>query len=204
MTLSLNINGKDHTVSANPTDTLLSALRGAGLFSVRFGSHDGKTGAAAVLVDGQLVNSDVMLVGQAVGHSIETVEGLNPGVNELHPIQKAFVETGAIQSGYSTPAMILAAKALLDHNLNPTEAEDRNALSGVLCRETGYVKPVEAILRAAAYLRGEEVDPYEGPEIVDASYFVEMPPHDEGDLAGPETLTGNGRCRQTRNQSRRR
>jgi hypothetical protein len=94
MTLPLNINGKNFNVSARPTDTLLSALRGAGFFSVRFGSHDGKTGAAAVLVDGQLVNSDVMLAGQAVGHRIETVEGLNPGVNELHPIQKAFVETG--------------------------------------------------------------------------------------------------------------
>jgi putative selenate reductase molybdopterin-binding subunit len=88
--------------------------------------------------------------------------------------------------------MILAAKALLDENPNPSETAVREALSGVLCRETGYVKPVEAVLRAAAYLRGEEVDPYEGPDIVDASYFVEMPPSDEGDLAGPETLTGGG------------
>ena len=157
MTLPLNINGKDFDISAKPTDTLLSALRSAGFFSVRFGSHDGKTGAAAVLIDGQLVNSDVMLAGQAVGHKIETVEGLNPGVNELHPIQKAFVETGAIQSGYSTPAMILATKALLAQNLNPTEAEVREAFSGILCRETGYVKPVQAVLRAAAYLRGEDV-----------------------------------------------
>ncbi len=173
MTISLNINGRSHSLSVAPTDTLMHALRRAGFFTVRFGSHDGQTGAAAVLVDGKLVNSDTMLVGQAVGHQIETVEGLTTGVGELHPIQKAFIETGAIQSGYSTPAMILAAKALLANNLNPTEAEVRDALSGILCRETGYLKPVEAVLRAAAYLRGEDVPPYDGPQIVDATYFVE-------------------------------
>ncbi|MEZ4593492.1 MAG: molybdopterin cofactor-binding domain-containing protein [Chloroflexota bacterium] len=189
MTLPLNINGKNFDISAKPTDTLLSALRSAGFFSVRFGSHDGKTGAAAVLVDGQLVNSDVLLAGQAVGHKIETVEGLNPGVNELHPVQKAFVETGAIQSGYSTPAMILAAKALLAQNPNPTEAEVREAFSGVLCRETGYVKPVQAVLRAAAYLRGEEVPPYDGPPIIDATFFVENPTAPEDD--SPEMAGGS-------------
>ena len=184
MDIFLNINGLDQTISATLTSSLLKSLREAGYFSVRFGSHDGKTGAAAVLVDGKLVNSDTMLVGQAIGHRIETVEGLSQRVGEMHPIQKAFVETGAIQSGYATPAMILAAKALLDHNLNPTEADIREALSGVLCRETGYLKPVEAILRAAAYLRGEDVPPYDGPQIVDASYFVETPPAPEDD--GPE------------------
>ena len=144
MEVTLNINGHNQLINAHPTDTLMNALRGAGYFSVRFGSHGGETGAAAVLVDGKLVSSEVMLVGQAVGHPIETVESLTGRVGELHPIQRAFIETGAIQSGYSTPAMILAAKALLDHTLNPTEAEIRDALSGVLCRETGYIKPVEA------------------------------------------------------------
>jgi putative selenate reductase molybdopterin-binding subunit len=179
MDITLNINGRDQTLNAYPTDSLMSALRRAGYFSVRYGSDSGETGAAAVLVDGRLVSSDVMLVGQAVGHTIETVEGLNGRVGDLHPIQKAFIETGAIQSGYSTPAMILAAKALLDANPKPSEAEVRDALSGILCRETGYVKPVEAILRAAAYLRGEEVPPYEGPEVVPAGYFVETPPSEE-------------------------
>ncbi len=89
-------------------------MSGAGYFFVRFGSHDGATGAAAVLVNGKLVNSDTLLVGQVVGKQIETVEGLTTAVGDLHPIQKAFIETGAIQSGYSTPAMILAAKALLE------------------------------------------------------------------------------------------
>ena len=80
----------------------------------------------------------------------------------LHPLQQAFVETGAIQCGYCTPAQILAAKELLERNPNPSEAEVREALSGVLCRCTGYVKPVQAVLRAAAVLRGESVQPLEG------------------------------------------
>ncbi len=181
MNIPLTINNQQVTLNARPTDCLRDALRGAGYFSVRFGSHDGATGAAAVLVNGKLVNSDTLLVGQVVGKRIETVEGLATAVGDLHPIQKAFMETGAIQSGYSTPAMILAAKALLDVNPNPTEADVRDALSGILCRETGYVKPVEAVLRAAAYLRGEELPPYEGPPIVDATYFAEMPPADGDD-----------------------
>jgi len=179
MTISLNINGTDQTINAAPTDTLLQALRSGGYFSVRFGSDDGQTGASAILLDGQLVNSATMLAGQAEGHTIETVEGLSERVGELHPIQKAFIETGAIQSGYSTPAMMLAAKALLAQTLNPTESEVREALSGILCRETGYLKVVEAILRAAAYMRGEDVPPYDGPQIVDATYFAEQPPADD-------------------------
>ncbi len=186
MEVELNINGRDQLINAHPTDSLMAALRGAGYFSVRFGSDSGETGAAAVLVDGRLVSTDTMLVGQVLGRTIETVEGLASQIGELHPLQKAFIETGAIQSGYSTPAMILAGKALLDETINPTEADVREALSGILCRETGYIKPVEAILRAAAYLRGEDVEPYEGPDIVDASYILEKPPDDDDDLAGPE------------------
>ncbi|RMG94273.1 MAG: xanthine dehydrogenase [Chloroflexi bacterium] len=187
MEITLNINGRSQTISAHPTDTLLTALRHAGYYSVRYGSDDGTTGAGAILLDGRLVNSETILVGQAIGHHIETVEGLTTQVGELHPIQKAFIETGAIQSGYSTPAMILAAKALLDQNPNPTEAEVRDALSGILCRETGYVKPVQAVLRAAAYLRGEDVPPYEGPEIVDATYIGDLPSSPDDKISGPET-----------------
>ncbi|PID85774.1 MAG: xanthine dehydrogenase [Chloroflexi bacterium] len=179
MTISLNINGSHQTVHAAATDTLLHALRSAGYFSVRFGSDDGQTGAAAILLDGKLVNSETMLVGQAEGHAIDTVEGLSTHIGELHPIQKAFIETGAIQSGYSTPAMMLAAKALIAETPNPTEADVREALSGILCRETGYLKPVEAILRAAAYMRGEDLPPYAGPHIIDATYFAEQPPSDD-------------------------
>lgn len=186
--ITLNINGHDEEMRALPTDVLRDALRRAGYMSVRFGSHTGETGAAAVLLDGCLVSADTLLVGQAVGHRLETVESLNTRVGELHPIQQAFIETGAIQSGYSTPAMILAAKALLDREPNPTEAEVRDAISGVLCRETGYLKPVQAILRAAAYLRGEQPPPPD-VEVVDAGYLVTaFPVDDEGNLAEPEDL----------------
>lgn len=198
MTLELHINGRYETIHASPVDTLRDALRGAGYFSVRYGSDDGVTGASAVLLDGRLVSSDTLLAGQAAGHRIETVEGLTDRVGELHPIQKAFIETGAIQSGYSTPAMILAAKALLDRTLTPSEAEVRDALSGVLCRETGYVKPVEAVLRAARYLRGEDVEPYAGPDIVDASYTLDMPPAAD---EGPALAGDGGGSTQTKTQT---
>ncbi|MEZ4519016.1 MAG: molybdopterin cofactor-binding domain-containing protein [Chloroflexota bacterium] len=172
MTMQLHINEREQAFDASPTDNLRDALRANGYFSVRFGSATGETGAAAILVDGQLMSADQLVVGQVVDNYLETVEGLARRVGELHPIQQAFVETGAIQSGYSTPAMILAAKGLLDRNSSPTEADVRDALSGVLCRETGYIKPVEAVLRAAAVLRGEDVGPYKGPDVVDASYLV--------------------------------
>jgi putative selenate reductase molybdopterin-binding subunit len=157
MNIDVTINGRARTFQCQAHETLLRVLRREGYFSVRYGSETGETGAAAILLDGRLVNSDIMLAAQANGHTIETVENLSRGT-ELHPIQEAFIRTGAIQSGYSTPAMILAAKALLVRNPDPTEAEIRDALSGVLDRETGYVKPVQAILEAAAVLRGEEPD----------------------------------------------
>lgn len=155
MQIQVTINGINKTFTCEPGDTLMRVLRREGYVSVRFGSDSGETGAAAVLVDGKLVSTDVMLAAQADGHAIETVEGLSHGL-QLHPIQEAFIRVGAIQSGYSTPAMILATKALLEKNPNPTEAEVRDALSGILDRETGYVKPVQAVLEAAAVLRGED------------------------------------------------
>jgi putative selenate reductase molybdopterin-binding subunit len=156
MNINLVINGEAHDLDCEPHESLKTVLRRAGFYSVRFGSETGETGAAAVLVDGRLVSAEVMLAAQADGHEIETVEGLAPRMS-LHPIQEAFVVTGAIQSGYSTPAMILAAKALLEANPDPTEGEIRDALSGILDRETGYLRPVLAIQRAAAVLRGESV-----------------------------------------------
>ena len=185
MSVTLHINGRDVDIQSYPQDNLRDALRNAGYVSVRFGSHSGETGAAAVLIDGRLMSADTLLVGQVVGHSIETIESLNARVGDLHPLQRAFIETGAIQSGYSTPAMILAAKGLLDQNPNPTEAEVRDALSGVLCRETGYLRPVVAVLRAAAYLRGEE-PPDIQPEVVEAGYLVTAFPVDEDGDAEPD------------------
>ncbi|MCB0045134.1 MAG: molybdopterin-dependent oxidoreductase [Caldilineaceae bacterium] len=158
MQIHLTINGVQKEIACAPDETLLRALRREGYFSVRFGSDTGETGAAAILLDGKLVNSDVLLAAQADGHALETIEGMAKGL-DLHPIQQAFIRTGAIQSGYSAPAMILAAKALIERNPNPTEADVRDALSGVLCRETGYLKPVQAVLEAAAVMRGEEPTP---------------------------------------------
>ena len=181
MEINVTINGVQKSWHCSPDETLLRLLRREGYHSVRYGSDTGETGAAAVLVDGRLVSSDVMLASQVDGHAVETVEGMARGL-DLHPIQQAFIRTGAIQSGYSTPAMVLAAKVLLEENPNPTEAEVRDALSGILDRETGYVKPVQAVLEAAAVLRGEEPTPVE-PNIVTP---IILPGQDFGDIFGDE------------------
>lgn len=160
MLIHLTLNGSPRTIECEPDQTLLRVLRGEGCFSVRFGSDTGETGAAAVLIDGQLMSADVLLAAQADGHEIETLEGFSAKLEDLHPIQAAFIATGAFQSGYSAGAMILATKALLERTPNPTEAEIRDALSGVLDRETAYVKVVEAVQRAAAMLRGEQQVPF--------------------------------------------
>ncbi len=130
MMVNLTIDGRERSFECAPHESLRAVLRREGFFSVRFGAETGETGAAAVLLDGRLVSAEIMLAAQADGHRIETIEGLNPPLG-LHPIQEAFVVAGAIQSGYSTPAMILAAKALLDSNPDPSEAEAREALTGI-------------------------------------------------------------------------
>ncbi len=177
MEITLNVNGEDRLFHVAPGDTLLSVLRREGYLGAKYGCGDGSCGACTVLVDGVARTSCTMLALQAVGARIATIEGLASvsikgegppkgwrGQVVLHPLQRAFVETGAIQCGYCTPAMILAAKALLDREPNPTPEQVRNALSGVLCRCTGYVKPVQAVLRAAAWLRGEAAPPLEEEE----------------------------------------
>ncbi|MCL1594000.1 MAG: 2Fe-2S iron-sulfur cluster-binding protein, partial [Actinomycetia bacterium] len=157
MNITLSVNGVSRSLECLPHESLRTVLRRAGYHSVRFGSHTGETGAAAVLVDGRLISADVMLACQAEGHGIETVEGLAvPG--EMHPIQQAFIDAGAIQSGYSTPAAVLATKALIASNPHPSEDDVRDALSGILDRETGYLRPVHAVLRVAALMRGDEPD----------------------------------------------
>jgi putative selenate reductase molybdopterin-binding subunit len=160
MQITLTINGEKKTLDTTPHERLLRLLRREGYFSVKFGDEHGLTGADTILLDGAPVNAQTMLAAQAHGHHITTLEGIGSS-RELHPLQQAFIETGAIQSGYNTPAQILVAYALLQRNPNPTEAEIRAALSGVLDRETGYIKPVDAVLRAAAVMRGEEVPPYQ-------------------------------------------
>ncbi len=169
MNINITLNGVQRSVDVLARETLFNLLRRIGIHSVKFGSEEGSTGYSAVLVNGNLRNSIVMLAAQADGADILTVEGLSghhhPGWHQQdtwHPLQKAFIEMSAIQSGYDTPALILAGKALLDRNPSPTEAEVRDAISGIISRETGYTKPVHAILRAAAYLRGENPGAVEG------------------------------------------
>ncbi|MEA3326678.1 MAG: molybdopterin cofactor-binding domain-containing protein [Chloroflexota bacterium] len=165
MNIILNINQQEYPLIVPANETLLRTLRKLGFFSIKKGRCEkGECGACTVLIDGQPVNSCSILSVQAEGHLIETVEALGEHPKQgwketqgLHVIQQAFVETGAIQCGYCTPAMVLTAKALLGKEPSPTETQVRKALSGVLCRCTGYQKPVQAVLRAAAILRGEEV-----------------------------------------------
>ncbi|MBN4059499.1 molybdopterin-dependent oxidoreductase [Acidimicrobium ferrooxidans] len=158
--VSFQLNGNQVDIEVLPSSNLRDVLRGEGMFSVKFGSASGETGAAAVLFDGKLASSDVILAAQADGHSITTVESLNTE-RELHPIQAAFAAVGAFQSGYSAGAMVLGAMALLEETPDPSESEIRDMLGGILDRETAYVKPVEAVKRAAAVLRGETVTGFE-------------------------------------------
>ncbi len=165
MKLRLLINQKEHDVVIAPGDSLFKVLRSLGYASVKFGAEGGETGADTVLLDGKPINTGIYLAAQAEGHLIETLEALGDNPNQgwksspgFHLLQKTFIESGAIQCGYCTPAQIMAAKSLLDKNPNPNEKEIREALSGVLCRCTGYVKPVKAVLQAAAIKRGEKTE----------------------------------------------
>ena len=146
----LNINGEVHSVFAEPAWTLLRVLRDVlGFTGTKCGCDSAACGACKVIVDGEAVNACTVLVRKAEGRVIETIEGLAAPDGTLHPIQQAFIDCGAVQCGYCTPGMVMSAKALLDKNAAPTEAEVRAAIDKNLCRCTGYVKIVEAILEAA-------------------------------------------------------
>ena len=143
--MELQVNGRVYEVFVEPWKTLLEVLREElGLTGVKMGCDDGNCGACTVIVDGKAIKSCLMLVPQAKGKKILTIEGLGSEEN-LHPLQQAFIEYFAVQCGFCTPGMILAAKALLDENPNATEEEIREGLHGNICRCTGYVKIVEAI-----------------------------------------------------------
>jgi len=210
MHVHLRVNGEDHEWSCRPNETLLAVLRRNGFFGAKFGDESGKSGASTVLLDGHPVASRMLLAAQADGHEITTIEsmgeypekGWKPTM-DLHPLQKAFAANGAIQCGYCTPAMILAAKALLDQNPNPTEQEVRDTLSGTLCRCTGYVKPVQAVLDAAAELRGDTSIELSAPLPAPPGLFkphddlqLPMPPLEpftaSSPLSGGDTLTASG------------
>jgi len=154
MKITLDINGSSHDAQVQPNELLLNFLRDRGLWSVKHGCETGECGACAVLVDGKLRNSCIMLAGQSDDCTITTLEGVGDFEN-LHPLQTAFVDCGAIQCGYCTPAMILAAFALSKEKNDVTESDVRDALAGVLCRCTGYIKPVEAVLSVLTTTNGD-------------------------------------------------
>jgi len=149
ITLRFRVNGQSHEVLAHPAERLLDVLRERlGLTGAKEGCGTGQCGACTVLMDGRPVASCMMFAADAVGREITTIEGLAPP-GELHPIQSAFLEHGAVQCGFCTPGMVLAAKALLDHNPSPTDDDIRRALAGNLCRCTGYRKIFDAIKSVA-------------------------------------------------------
>jgi len=155
MKICITVNGKKQEIDSAPGDTLLHLLRRIGYKGVKKGCESGDCGACAVLLDGRVVNSCLVLAAKADGHRVTTVEGLagQDKTGELHPVQEAFLEHGAVQCGYCSPGMIIAAVDLLAHNPNPTDQEIKEGISGNLCRCTGYVKQIEAIRIAAEKMR---------------------------------------------------
>lgn len=151
----LTINGRNYTVHVEKKWTLLYVLREVlDMTGTKCGCGTNDCGACRVIVDGKAKNSCCLLASKLEGSRIETIEGLAKG-NELHPIQQAYIDAGAVQCGFCTPGMIMSTKALLDENPDPSEAEIREALSHNICRCTGYVKIVEAVQLAAKRMRGE-------------------------------------------------
>jgi len=151
--VKIMVNGEWKTASVEPQTTLLELLRETwGLTGAKRGCDEGDCGACTVLLDGQPVNACLVLAVRVNGRRVTTIEGLGDEEHP-HPLQTAFVQHGALQCGYCGPGMILSAKALLDGNPSPTEAEIRQALSGNLCRCTGYSKIIEAVRSAGQRLK---------------------------------------------------
>jgi aerobic-type carbon monoxide dehydrogenase small subunit (CoxS/CutS family) len=143
--VNLHVNCKPYSVRTSPERTLLQLLRDdLGFSGVKDGCREGECGACTVLFDGLAMNSCLILAGQATGHEVITIEGLANG-GDLHPVQKAFIESGAIQCGFCSPGFILSTVALLDRNPEPSSYEIKEALSGNICRCTGYAKIIDAV-----------------------------------------------------------
>ncbi len=152
--VTTTINGEEAEYLCEPQETLLDVLRDAvGLTGTKEGCSSGDCGACSVMLDGRLVCSCLVLGVEAEGKSIETIEGMAIG-DELHPLQQKFLEEAALQCGFCTPGVLVAAKALLERNDNPTETEVRYWLAGNLCRCTGYDKIIRAVMDTAVEMRG--------------------------------------------------
>jgi aerobic-type carbon monoxide dehydrogenase small subunit (CoxS/CutS family) len=150
--VDITVDGIRRSAPIDPGESLMDLLRRLGHKSVKNGCDNGDCGACSVLLDGSAVNACLVFAAKVNGRSVRTAESLaSPGV--LHPLQRAFLDLGAVQCGFCTPGMLVLAADLLARNPHPTETEVREALQGNFCRCTGYVKPVEAILTAAADMR---------------------------------------------------
>ena len=146
------INGESYEKTVPVCMTLVEFLRDElGLTGTKIGCNEGECGACSVIFSGELVNSCLVLAVEADGREILTIEGLSEG--ELHPLQQAFLDAGAVQCGFCTPGMILTAKALLSHNPDPTEDEIRKGIEGNICRCTGYNRIIKAVMLAAERMR---------------------------------------------------
>jgi len=149
VTIDFIVNGREYSIDVEPDMRLIDILRNKlGFIGVKEGCGEGECGACTVIMDGEAVNSCLVMAVQARGKEIITIEGLEKN-GELDPLQKAFMENGAVQCGYCTPGMIMSAKALLLKNPNPTEEEIREAIAGNICRCTGYNNIVKAVKMAS-------------------------------------------------------
>ena len=149
MPVQFRLNGSDRAVFVEPAETLLGTIRrGLGDFAPKFGCGQGTCGVCTVLIDGELHLSCITLAETVAGRSVETADGLKAGPN-LHPLQTAFMDNFAAQCGFCTPGMLMAAKALIDRNPAPTRADVVEAISGNICRCTGYEPIINAVLAAA-------------------------------------------------------
>jgi carbon-monoxide dehydrogenase small subunit len=150
MRIAVTVNGERHEAEVWEGESLLFALRERlGFPGSKNACEQGECGSCSVLLDGELVCACLVLAAQADGHDVVTVEGLGAG-DDLHPVQQAFVDAGAVQCGFCTPGLVVATAALLERTPNPSEDEIREALSGNLCRCTGYTKIFDAVRLAAA------------------------------------------------------
>ena len=154
--LSLTVNETDYEVAVTPWQTLLDVLRDdLGLIGTKRGCGVGTCGVCTVIIDGKAILSCLTLAVECESLSITTIEGIS-SPESLHPIQKSFIENGAIQCGFCTPGIIMTSKALLDENPNPNDDEIKEALAGTFCRCTGHIKIMEAVKKVSPPVDGEE------------------------------------------------
>jgi nicotinate dehydrogenase subunit A len=152
--IELRVNGVNYSVAAEPNDRLLGVLRDTlSLTGSKYGCGEGRCGACTVLVEGQAVRSCITLVGQCTGNEITTIEGLHRD-GQLHPLQQAFLDSGAMQCGYCTPGMIMGGVALLSRKPTPTSDDVVEAMEGNICRCGTYARIVEAVMKAAKAIKG--------------------------------------------------